>query len=59
MKKASGPKALRILVLMDKALVPPEVEELVLDMLEKDPDTRPDARQLAEQLAAWQPRSQA
>jgi serine/threonine protein kinase len=40
-------------------LVPVDVEDLVLEMLNKDPGTRPDARRLAEQLAAMQPRPQA
>ncbi|MFL6275475.1 MAG: protein kinase domain-containing protein [Blastocatellia bacterium] len=35
--------------------VPPEIEALVLETLRKDPQTRPDARQLAARLAAWQP----
>ncbi len=34
--------------------VPPEIESFVLEMLRKDPETRPAAQQLAEQLAAWQ-----
>lgn len=33
--------------------VPPEIEALVLATLRKDPDARPGARQLAQQLAAW------
>ena len=34
--------------------VPQEIEALVLDMLRKDPDTRPGAQQLAQKLVAWQ-----
>jgi CheY-like chemotaxis protein len=34
--------------------VPPEFEALVLEMLRKDPRARPDAQQIAQQLAAWQ-----
>jgi serine/threonine protein kinase len=37
--------------------VPQEIESLVLDMLRKDPDARPGAQAVAEQLAVWQPNS--
>ena len=39
--------------------VPQETVSLVLDMLRKDPDTRPGAQAVAEPPAVWQPNPQA
>jgi CheY-like chemotaxis protein len=47
------PTRLRVL----NPAVPQEIESLVLDMLRKDPDARPGAQAVAEQLAVWQPNS--
>jgi len=61
--KEGGVMALMLMHLMKEPprlrdlnpLVPQEIEALVLQTLRKDPETRPDALQLAQQLAAWQP----